>query len=271
MQEDLFPPAENIAEEAREHPCWRCGSLVAKGILHCPECDARLLQEEADLHADKRHATSSASLKLLFISYGLLLATGVIHAAVLGARLEFEPGFNRNLRNQLFAQVGIVEVIDTIFVAIALWLGHRGLATTVPLGRSLRPWLWAIPALLICLVINFGYHALLRSWLHVPLIADELTSRLDLAALLLICVQPALVEEAFCRLFALDCLRGVLGVHGAVWISATMFGFMHVAVLPSVPYLISLGAVLAYFRVASGSILLPIALHFLHNLAVFAF
>ena len=63
-------------------------------------------------------------------------------------------------------------------------------------------------------------------------------------------------------------LRGVLSRHAAVWISATMFAFMHVAVLPSVPYLIVLGAVLAYLRLASGTLLLPILIHFAHNLVV---
>ena len=90
----------------------------------------------------------------------------------------------------------------------------------------------------------------------------------DLIAFLTICVQPAVVEEAYCRLFALDCLRGPLGRHAAVWISATMFGFLHVAVLPSVPYLIVVGAVLAYLRLASGTLLLPILVHLAHNLVI---
>jgi membrane protease YdiL (CAAX protease family) len=41
-----------------------------------------------------------------------------------------------------------------------------------------------------------------------------------------------------------------------------------VAVLPSVPYLILMGAFLAYMRLASGTIVLPMLLHFVHNFVI---
>jgi uncharacterized protein len=129
----------------------------------------------------------------------------------------------------------------------------------------------AIPLLGSLLALNFGYHSVLRSWLGVPLISDELMDRFDLIAFVTICLQPAIVEELYCRRFALDILRVPVGRHAAVWITAIMFGFMHVAVLPSVPYLILFGACLAYMRSASGTIFLPILLHFSHNLVVLLF
>src|SRR5947208_3421151 len=83
-------------------------------------------------------------------------------------------------------------------------------------------WLVAVPLLGGMLLINLGYHAVLRELIHAPLLSDRLMQRFDLLAIVAICVQPAIVEEAYCRWFALDCLRGQLGTHAAVWISATM-------------------------------------------------
>ncbi|HYO25375.1 MAG TPA: CPBP family intramembrane glutamic endopeptidase, partial [Lacipirellulaceae bacterium] len=85
---------------------------------------------------------------------------------------------------------------------------------------------------------------------------------------LTLCVQPALVEEAFCRGLAIRLLRRVIGVHSTVMISATMFSLMHVAVLLSMPYLFLVGLALGYLRIASGTIWLPIVVHFFHNLLV---
>jgi membrane protease YdiL (CAAX protease family) len=129
-------------------------------------------------------------------------------------------------------------------------------------------WLSAIPALGAMLSINYGYHWLLRQYIDSPLWTEELTEQFGWLSLIVICIQPAIVEEAYCRWFALDALQGVTGRNAAIWISATMFGLFHVAVLPSIPYLILFGVVLACLRLASGSLLLPIVVHLLHNLFI---
>ena len=82
--------------------------------------------------------------------------------------------------------------------------------------------------------------------------------------------DEAIVEELFFRYLALGTLRRVLGMHGAVWVSAVMFGMAHIFVLPSIPLLTLVGVVLGYMRVWSGGMTLPISLHFLHNLAIIA-
>jgi membrane protease YdiL (CAAX protease family) len=263
-------PAENgiDVEPFGYSICWRCGLAVVKGAERCPHCDARMPVATASPFAFATKSARSTDLfNLLFCTYTVLLLTGIIHALVLGFTVEHKNGFDQDARNRVFGQILVVEGIDTVVVAwavVAAW--GRFSRELPPLRMRLTAWLVAIPVLAALLLLNVGYHAGLREIVHVPLISDRLTQRFDLVAFLAICVQPALVEEVYCRMFALDCLRGVLGRHAAVWISATMFGFMHVAVLPSVPYLIVLGAVLAYMRLASGTLLLPILLHFVHNL-----
>jgi CAAX protease family protein len=267
-------PAANGAHDGADFraPCWRCGLSVPDHVLTCPHCAARLMPSvSGPFPLSAKPLIAFDSFNLLFKTFAILLATGLIHAFVLGITIQPQKGqgLNRSDRTQVFTQILVVEGIDTAVVVWALMASWGQLSRPAPLQRTrITAWILALPALGGVLLLNTGYHALLRKIVHAPLISDELAHQFDLIAFVAVCVQPAIVEEMYCRLFALDCLRGPLGRHAAVWISATMFGFMHVAVLPSVPYLIVLGAVLAYFRLASGTILLPILLHFAHNLIV---
>ena len=61
-----------------------------------------------------------------------------------------------------------------------------------------------------------------------------------------------------------------MGGNAVVWITAVMFAAAHVGVPLSMPVLFVLGVLLGYARLASGSIYLPMVLHFLHNAVVMA-
>jgi CAAX protease family protein len=262
---------EAAAQSSATVVCWRCGLDAGIDDAACPHCAARLpvRAESTSSLRTKKEKSPDKSLNLLLGTYAVLLVTGIVHALVLNFQFGGEHRLNHAERTEVFTQIAIVEAIDMVIIAgavIASWGQH---ARPRPrLLNQLIAWGFSLPAVGGLLLINFGYHALLRNILHIPLVSDELFSRFDLIGLITICVQPAVVEELYCRLFALDCLRGVLGEHGAVWISATMFAFLHVALMGSVPYLILLGAVLGYMRLASGSILLPMMMHFVHNLVV---
>jgi uncharacterized protein len=118
--------------------------------------------------------------------------------------------------------------------------------------------------------INHGYHTVLRTYLGVRPTRDAVVAANGITPLLLIayCVEPAVVEELFFRYLALDTLRGVTSVHLSVAISSLMFGMAHIGAPLSIPMLALVGVPLAYARVASGSLALPMVLHFLHNLLV---
>jgi membrane protease YdiL (CAAX protease family) len=256
--------------------CWRCGLSVASSDAVCPHCAARLVSGRAAAdRLDDAHRLQSKSLTVLFWTYALLLLSGLLHAAVLAAgdfydtNLEQDFDLVPDIRSRLLSHLLVVEVIDTIIIAIS-WLvwpkAERQPAT--PLRRRVISWLLSLPVLGGLIALNFGYHWLIRRFVGVPLVTDELFSTVDVLGFVAICLQPAIVEEWYCRRLALDSLRQIMGSHAAVWISATMFGLLHVAMLPSVPYLIIVGAVLAYLRITSGTLLLPIILHMTHNLIV---
>ena len=86
--------------------------------------------------------------------------------------------------------------------------------------------------------------------------------------LVLLCVQPAIVEELFFRRLAFDFFCGYTGAGSAAFASAAMFAAAHTGALLSFPPLFLFGLMAAWMRRASGSLALPMLVHFLHNLAI---
>ncbi|HYE31894.1 MAG TPA: CPBP family intramembrane glutamic endopeptidase [Methylomirabilota bacterium] len=86
-------------------------------------------------------------------------------------------------------------------------------------------------------------------------------------AVLLVCVQPAIVEEVAFRGVVQGSLNGVLGSRQALWVSALMFAILHLSI-PSLPHLLALGLVLGWFRNRTNSLVPGMFLHFTHNLLV---
>ncbi len=209
------------------------------------------------------------SLKTLFYSYGALLITGIVHAAALQARFGDVNELSAEMRRDAMIQVAVVEGIDTVIVVVAYVLLRIGGAwKPQPEKRSFWIWPASLPLLAGMLAINVAYHALLRQFIGDTFFEEELLEDPSILAFLTTCIQPAIVEEAYCRGIAVRVLREFVGLHGVVWITALMFGLMHVSVMLSIPYLILCGAFIGYVRMKSGAVWLPILLHFLHNFAI---
>ena len=235
----------------------------------CPHCGAsQRLTATIDgiQHLDSDPADSA---KLLFFTYGLMLAIGIGHFLLLQFSLGDEPSWSPAVRSRVFTQVAVIECLNILIIATAFARLFAPIPRPNPSKRvRVLAWLAFVPVLGLLIGVNVGYHWLLRNIFHLPLLSDHLLSKADVIAFITICVQPALFEEAYFRVFALDCLDSLAGVAAAVGISATMFGFAHVAVLASVPYLIFLGVVFAFLRLKSGTVWLPVLMHFAHNLII---
>ena len=80
--------------------------------------------------------------------------------------------------------------------------------------------------------------------------------------------QPAVIEELFFRYLALGALRSHVGLHLAVFLSSLMFAAAHLGQFPFIPALLVIGIGLGYVRHFSGGLLLPMLIHFGHNLVV---
>ncbi|MBQ8907500.1 MAG: CPBP family intramembrane metalloprotease [Clostridia bacterium] len=83
--------------------------------------------------------------------------------------------------------------------------------------------------------------------------------------LLFSALLPALFEELFFRHYLLSSLRGEGGYGGAVLLSALLFALLH-ADFYQMPYAFVAGLLLGIAALASGSFLLPCAMHLGNNL-----
>jgi len=167
--------------------------------------------------------------------------------------------------DQLMKGTAILEVIDTAMVVFVFpILGRVSFPHQEPETRILV-WVSAVPLLGIMLVGNVLYTAFFRELFKLggPPPGPAVTPLL----ILLICIQPAIIEELFFRYSALGVLKRASGMHAAVWITAVMFAVIHITNPIGMPYLFLLGVVLGYARVWGG-LALPMVMHFFHNLIV---
>lgn len=105
--------------------------------------------------------------------------------------------------------------------------------------------------------------------------AQELTERmLDvntfgglIFTLLVMAVMPAVGEELFCRGALQNIFAEKVNKHIAVWIVAIIFSLIHFQMYGFLPRMV-LGALLGYLLIWSGSLWLPIIVHFVNNATV---
>jgi len=269
MSADSEEAFDDFADPISTVVCWRCELEVPAEQSVCPHCEAQLRSEETAASQGGYSKPRTDPFKVLMWSYALLLASTILLALSLGLTIDDDAVFDDQLRTQALTQMFVAEVIDVVIVCVAMAMCYRVIR---PPSKGTENWLLAwlvfVPMLAVLLLINYQYHWLLREFLHIPLIEDELTVNFGWLVFLVYCIQPAIVEEAYCRGLALGVLRNVLGRHWAVWISAIMFGLFHVGSPLSIPYLTLLGVYLGYARLMSGNLLLPVLLHFVHNLVV---
>lgn len=244
--------------------CWRCQLEYARILEKCPHCGA--VTRRAGPDRTTMSASGDQPLGALMWAYGLMLGVGIAMIAVqhMLAAIESPPELD-----ELQAIIVGAELVQSILCLVYLWVS-RGCCPQPPAPRwgPTLAWSLALPVLVLALAINVGYHFILRNLVGEVPEADLLSQSSQAFLVLAVCVEPAIIEELFCRHRALGVLRQFVGDHGAVWISATMFALLHIASFLSVPYLLLLGVILAYMRIASGTLLLPIAMHFLHNFLI---
>ena len=192
---------------------------------------------------------------------------------------------------QILSHIGLFIIPSIIFA----WLIGGGMKSYFNMSRRINTGLFIISVLLIFSavpLVNYLIELNMRMTLPESMshIEDwmrraedstmELTERLLnvetingwLFNIFMIAIIPAIGEEFLFRGIVLRVLRQWSGsIHLAVWISAILFSAMHLQFFGFLPRLF-LGALLGYAFVWSGSIWIPVFIHFINNaLAVTAF
>ncbi len=257
--EDADPASVDTIE------CWRCGKFFPLAFNHCPACNAPVRRQRAALVLKSTNPPSTRRVLQMLVVFGLLFIP------MIGCSAVFLMAEQQPSAETLLQVIVTLEVIDTIIVLIALAsIRSPALPDRPSPGTRLAMWFASFPLLVLMIGCNLAYFRMLIDGFGVPVIEDELMSADHLLpwVLLTICVQPAIIEEIFFRQTAMLALRETMGENATIWITGVMFGFAHIGNPLGIPYLILFGVFQGYVRVKSGSLLLPMILHFLHNLAV---
>jgi membrane protease YdiL (CAAX protease family) len=273
--------------------CWRCHKEVPATESSCPYCEARLLAadrvverivaadatnpyvsatilvEKPDESLDSQAARGVIAVSRLVWFFLAILCVGVVEGLIAHSMSDrAEPNDIRN--SELTSLIVAAEIADTLLIAAALINIPRPPKLVRRPSLAALGWVAGVPILAVMLLLNFGYHTLLRQYLHVPegLLDRDIRGVTPAVAIALTCLQPAIVEELFFRYLAIGSLTNVTSLTGAIWISSVMFGMAHIGAPLSIPILMVVGVGLGYARCVSGSIVLPMIMHFVHNLIV---
>lgn len=253
--------------------CRRCRRFSPAGAVRCLFCRAPSRDPEAEhAAAQDRIETEETGKRFsaLFWTFGIMLAVNVALSWYFKGTPDVTPMTEDMVRNSATA-LTVAEAVDSLFVIFAL-VKLRSIITPAP-GIGNRPrlaWLIAIPLLAFLLAVNTAYHWALITLSGIKPEVDEMMSsgHHQIWLLVLYCVQPAIIEELFCRRLTFDFFSHHTTVGTAAFASAAMFASMHTGALVSFPYFVLFGFVMAWLRWWSGSLALPMILHFAHNFLI---
>src|SRR5262245_32612972 len=244
-----------------ERTCWRCDKTAVPNQGRCPYCRARVetaLEERIFLPAARG---VDPVMKVIWIFIGLVVVS-LVQGLVFKTKGQ-DWLLEGTWETRVLTAVAAFEAIDTCLVALGFcWIGRLGGLAKPEDSWRLIAWLWALPGLALLLGVNYGYHLLLNEYLRQPMQTRWPFTPLTF---LLVCIQPAIVEEFFFRYLAMNALRRYVGLHGTVWVVSAMFGLAHIGQPVGIPVLILAGVFLGYARILSGGLLLPMLLHLAHN------
>jgi membrane protease YdiL (CAAX protease family) len=240
-------------------PCRRCGMEWEEGARFCPFCGVSLARRASP--PPRPAGPSAAPLLLVMGAYAVMLLTTVVYVVVVAFTAKDPTSPN------IVGGLVVVELLLSFLVLLAVW-AVRGIEPTPEVSprRRLVVWLLGLPILALMLGFNFVCGEVFRRIF--PGLPTELGIPVNALTVLLICVQPAVIEELFFRYLALGALRSHVGLHLAVFLSSLMFAAAHLGQFPFIPALLVIGIGLGYVRHFSGGLLLPMLIHFGHNLVV---
>jgi uncharacterized protein len=273
-QDEIFANSDIFADDEFEEAivdCWRCRKSISEAASVCPYCDAKSLNpQNVSATLVENSSTHHQALIHALLWFAAMLAISVVHGVFVHVRVLFGGPNNGLTDGELLV---LTTVVSLFGLALTIGAASHVKVPTVPLepSTSVRLLAWPIGGLVLAglLGLNIGYHWVLIQMLDVPQVHVQFESTAQWIWWgILITILPAVTEEFFFRFIMFDCLRNVVNRETAVWLSALIFGMAHIGQPFSIPVLIIIGVALAYLRLLSGGLALPMIIHCLHNAVV---
>jgi uncharacterized protein len=235
--------------------CSRCGVLAVSDARFCGGCGKELSSDSAEAVDADVFKTLSPSLWYFFTMLVLL--------AVYKFAAIFPDGFEGFI---------LVSVINILLVVAFLWNSPAG-SIEIYLPRNLKfsviilTILGALAGSALVGVIANAIQITIHDDVFYDMYLFEDTAYPYFAAVVFICLQPALFEEAAFRGFIFSNVQTLTSPNQAMYITGFLFGIIHLAFI-SMLWLVPLGFVFAFLRIRYNTIWYGVIGHFFYNLGV---
>jgi membrane protease YdiL (CAAX protease family) len=246
---------DNLAEVSAQQ-CPRCSGVIADTDRFCGHCGKEILAvlEGRPLEHDVLK-TLTPTLVYYFVTL-VLLATYKLTDV-------FPQGFEG---------MAIISGIDIFFVIIFSAFYFRELKPLFSLkGLSMSVLSLTIAGATIAAILVTGLASIIQVSIQDDVFYStylfEDTSNPFLWAVLFICVQPAIFEEVTFRGFLYTNLQTVTSARSAIYITAFIFGIIHLAVI-SMLWLVPLGLIFAFMRMKYHTLWYGVVGHFVYNFVI---
>jgi membrane protease YdiL (CAAX protease family) len=232
--------------------CIGCGGEIRPEDRFCGSCGTSLIADDAQPSRDA-FTVLTPSLVYYFLTLTLLAAYKLTDI--------FDAGFESFLG---------VTIADTLIIIIFWIIARKDLAPLFAFkGIRISVVLLTIAgAILGCLVVSitadFINVSLFESTFSDAWLFEETSAPL-LYAVIFTCVQPAIFEEVAFRGFLFNNIQQVTTPSGAVYITAFIFGIIHLAVI-SMLWLVPLGLIFGILRAKYNTLWYGVIGHFTYNL-----
>lgn len=255
-------PQRTMPAAAAPNFCPSCGAPWEPAWTSCLWCAERAAQRQQG--RERRSSPTKPVVSALGLYFVMLLTTIVVAAIVVwGDQAASAAG---EVKAEL--AIGIVDSIIVLLWCAFSWTSIRSGLRVLAAGK------WYLAAVGVALVTfalaGIAVEVLVRVFDIDQILYTQPFLELGYGwglIILLVCVQPAVIEELAFRGVMLSALRRVLDSRDAIVVSALLFMVIHLTVL-SFPHLFIIGLALGYLRVKTGSLYPGMLAHFVHNLLV---
>lgn len=232
--------------------CIGCGGEIRPDDRYCGTCGTSLIGD-APKPASDAFALLTPSLVYYFVTLALLAAYKLTDL--------FPPDFESFLG---------VSIADTLIVVVFWVMARKEIAPLFSFqGFRISVALLTVGGAIggcavVSVIADFINVSLFDTTFSDSWLFAETSSPL-LFAVLFTCVQPAIFEEVAFRGFLFNNILQVTTPRGAVYITAFVFGIIHLAVI-SMMWLVPLGLAFAMLRVRYNTLWYGVIGHFTYNL-----
>jgi len=206
----------------------------------------------------------------VFLGYALSIVTQLLVGLTGKETVLTQDWFHAVI--SLILDIGIVWFV--LYIVKSKYrqnMRHLGLALkkkTMALIYGCGGYVMFIPILFITMLLSYALVNTLNIQIDphpiVPMFLDETSLSVLIFLSFLACVIGPICEEIFFRGFAYPALKRQCGVFWAMVIVSFCFALIHASVYALIP-IFTLGLLLVYLYEKTGSLIVPITVHVLHN------